>query len=257
MRVPAFIGRSPARSWLQIPRPVPNPRRRLRLICFHHAGGSAAVFHPWAEALPADVELVAVQPPGRANRIAEPPYRSLGALLDALEEVMPPLLQQPYACFGHSMGATVAYELSQRLRKRGLPLPERLILSGRPAPSRMRPRKPIHALPEAEFLQELRGMNGTPDKVLSDRGLMELLLPVIRADFEAVETWDNPDWPPLPVDIIAVGGDADPKVGRDELDGWAEHTSGDFRRMLFPGDHFYLQQCQPELLAALNQWLRG
>ncbi len=238
-------------------RPRPQLQARLRLFCFPYAGGSASVYHAWPAALPADVEMVAAQYPGRATRVREAPCTRLDDLLGGLEAAITPLLDLPFAFFGHSMGATVAHELTRRLLAAGKPAPRHLFVSGRGAPQLPSGKRPIHALPEDEFLAAMREFNGTPAEVLEHRELMEMLLPVIRADFEALETWQYQEGAPCDVPISAFGGIADDGVPLTHLDAWAACTSARFKRHVFPGDHFFLHQHYPAMLNIVSRALEG
>lgn len=228
------------------PRPVAAPR--LRLFCFPYAGGSAAAYHQWPSALPADIEVVAAQYPGRATRMREAPCTRLEALLDDMETGIAPLLDRPFAFFGHSMGATVAHELTRRLLAAGSALPRHLFLSGRSAPQLAPRRTPIHALPHEEFIATLRDFSGTPAEILEHRELMEMMVPMIRADFEALETWKYQASAALPIPVSAFGGIADEAVPMENLDAWSVCTSERFKRHMFPGGHFFLQQHYPAML---------
>lgn len=228
------------------PRPLANPR--LRLFCFTYAGGSAAVYHQWAAALPADIELLAVQYPGRATRLREAPCTDLTLLLDDIGNAIRPLLDRPFAFFGHSMGATVAFELARRLYDARQPLPLQLFLSGRSAPQLPPVREAIHALPESEFIAAMRNMNGTPAEILEHRELMEMMLPIIRADFQALETWQHRAEPLIDIPISVFGGLGDDAVPLENLDAWNVCSSGKMKRHVFPGDHFFLHQQYPAML---------
>src|SRR5262249_19393623 len=151
----------------------------------------------------------------------------------------------------HSLGALVAFELARRLRRDGGPQPARLFVSGCPAPQARTREKSVHTLPDAEFIEELRRLKGTPAVVLADDELMELLLPTLRADFALCEPYAFAPGPPLTCPISALGGLADDTVSRHDLDPWREQTTGPFRLRLLPGDHFFLQAGQPLLLRAL------
>ncbi|QAU34549.1 thioesterase [Janthinobacterium sp. 17J80-10] len=228
------------------PRAVAAPR--MRLFCFPYAGGSATVYHQWPTALPADIELVAVQYPGRATRMREAPCTSMATLLDDIESGIIGQLDRPYAMFGHSMGATVAHELSRRLIAAHRPAPRQLFLSGRSAPQLPSRRADIHALPEAEFIAAMRDFNGTPAEILDHRELMDMMLPIIRADFQVLETWPYAERDPIDIPVSVFGGIADPGVPIENLDAWASCTTGRFKRHMFPGDHFFLQQHYPAML---------
>lgn len=233
-----------------------NPYAELRLICFPYAGGSAHVFKGWESYLPAEVEVHAVQLPGRGQRIGETPIDSLDTLTATLADVFDPLMDRPYALFGHSMGALISYELARTLRRQGAPQPAHLFLSARHAPHLPSKRAPIHHLPDSKFVAELERYRGTPAAVLQNRELMDLFLPALRADFTISERYNYVAEEPLPCPIAAFGGVQDELVSRTSLAAWEEHTRGDFSLRLFPGDHFFLQSAQPLLLRALAQTLR-
>ena len=240
---------APMNKWLHV-----HPARRqprLQLICFPHAGGTAGTFRPWAARLPGDVELVAVEPPGRRGRLAERALASLADLVDAIEPVIAPLLDRPFAFFGHSMGAIVAFELVRRLRARGRPLPAVLLVSGARAPQIPRPEPGLRALPDVELVNELAALGGTSREILREPELMQMLLPSLRADLTAVETWRYAEGPPLEVPIFAFGGEGDVKVPREHLDAWAAQTRGECRVRQFPGGHFYLLDHEAALVESV------
>jgi len=244
----------PDRRLFLIPRPVENPR--VRLFCFPYAGGNATQYVPWARVLPADIELVAVQLPGRGTRFREAPFDRLAPLLYALVSILQPHLQQKYAFFGHSMGALMSFELSRMLRQLGLPMPSQLILSGRKAPHLPEEAPPMHALPDALFWQRLQALNGTPEALLREPELMAMILPTLRADFALIEHWQYIQQAPLNVPITALGGNRDPRVPPESLIEWRHHTTGPFQHALFEGDHFYLNTERDTLLETLINTLR-
>jgi medium-chain acyl-[acyl-carrier-protein] hydrolase len=213
-----------------------------------------AFFH-WPKLLPPDVEVWAVSLPGRGARFQERPFSRLRDLLDALLPVLLPELQEPFAFFGHSMGALIAFETARRLCGMGAALPSQLVVSARPAPRFAARRAPIHELADEEFIEELRRFGGTPAEAMENDELMKLVLPVVRADFALVETYFYAKASPLPVPIWAFGGAEDERIPRELLAGWKEETCADFALELFPGGHFYLDSGQPALLARLGQIL--
>lgn len=233
-------------------------RAALRLFCFPYAGGGAPIFHGWPQQLPPDIEVLALQPPGRGARLREAPFTRIAQLADAVAGAVAPYLDRPVALFGHSMGALVAFELARRLETAGVP-PLHLFVSGRRAPHLPPERPALHPLPEAEFRDELRRLNGTPAEVLEHAELMEMMVPILRADFEAVETYTCHDAPPLTCPVTAFGGEADPDVEPDALAAWEQHTTGRFAARMFPGDHFFLNhpQTQAVLLGVAAQELRN
>jgi medium-chain acyl-[acyl-carrier-protein] hydrolase len=217
----------------------PRPEARLRLFCFPHAGGAASAYAAWGADLP-NVEVVAVQPPGRERRLSEPPLERLGPFVDAAYEALRPLWDRPFAFFGHSTGALVGYELARRLRRDGATGPLHLFASGRWAPHLPDPEPPVYALPDDELIAALRRYGGTPDELLSDGDLMAFLLPLLRADFALGDTYRHEPGPPLSIPITAIGGAQDPRVCAEALEAWGDHTTGSFAAHRLPGDHFFL-----------------
>jgi medium-chain acyl-[acyl-carrier-protein] hydrolase len=242
-------------SWIACRKP--NPQARLRLFCFPYAGAGASIFRTWSDGLPADVEVCPVQIPGRGTRLMETPFTQLSPLVQALAQALAPLLDKPFAFFGHSLGALVGFELARQLRRQSGVQPVRLFVSADRAPQIPHRDRPIHALPEEEFLQELRRLNGIPGKVLEEAELMQIMLPVLRADFAVYETYVYSTEPPLDCPISTFGGLQDARVSRGDLEAWRDQTSGSFSLRMFPGDHFFLNTTQPLLLQALSQELRG
>lgn len=220
-----------------------RPAPRCRLYCFPFAGGSASIFRSWSAALPPEIEVWPVQPPGREGRMREPALDSVAALVDALASELPPDPGNglPFAFFGHSLGSLVAYELARSLRREGRPQPAQLFVSAHLAPHQPPRDEPIHALPGPDFRQALRRLNGTPEAVLEHPELMELMEPLLRADLRANETYVHRDGPPLDLPITAFGGRTDPDVSPSDLEQWSRYTTERFRSHVLPGDHFYLQ----------------
>lgn len=184
-----------------------------------------------------------MQLPGREGRLREPPFTALEPLVEALATHVP-WGGFPFAFFGHSMGSLVAFELARELVRRGGPVPRLVFVSGRRAPQVPNREEPLHSLPDPEFLVRLRELNGTPEEVLRNRELMELLLPLLRADFTLNETYVYRPGPPLPIGLSALGGVADPEVGRADLEAWRAETGAGFRLRMLPGDHFFLNSAR-------------
>lgn len=232
----------------------PNPRARLRLFCFPFAGGSAAIYRGWSERLPADVEVLPVELPGRASRFRDTPFRRLDEMVAKLAEALAPELDRPYAFFGHSMGALISFELARLLRRQGAEGPLRIFVSARRAPHFPADDDPVHALPEPEFIARLRELNGTPEEVLEHPELMQMMIPLLRADFEVNETYRFEGGEPLDCPISALGGLGDEEVTREHLEGWRQHTRRAFSLRMFPGDHFFLAHADRDaLLQAVAQ----
>jgi medium-chain acyl-[acyl-carrier-protein] hydrolase len=242
--------------WLPFHRPRADSR--LRLFCFPYAGAGASLFRPWAEVLPAGMELCAVQLPGREARLSEPPFTSMLALMGALDEALAPLLEErPFAFFGHSLGALLAFELTRHLRRRGGPVPRYLFVSGAPGPGLPRSGPPLHALPEPEFLQAVRLLSGGSDAVLGNAEFADVWGRLMRADLQLAETYQLLPEPVLDVPIAAFGGVADPTVSREELATWSEQTRGGFSQHMLPGGHLFVRASYPSIIRVLWQKLRG
>lgn len=243
--------KSYAASWFPFAGRRTDARRRL--FCFPFAGGSAASYYKWQEELPAGVELYPVQLPGRGARLAEIPFTEMRPLVEALGEAMQHHLEIPFAFFGHSMGAIIAFELSRWLRRRHALEPMHLFVSGHVAPEVETARVCSYDLPEPAFMEKLWRLNGTPGEVLNNAELMQLLLPVLRADFAVIETYSYEDAPPLACRITALGGLEDKGVGRVELDAWREQTTGAFNLRMMPGDHFFLNAARVQILQIISR----
>ena len=234
----------------------PNYAANLRLFCFPYAGGSAMTYRTWADFLPKNIEVFPVELPGRGARMREVSYKNMTSLVHDLSLAMQPYLEKPYVFFGHSMGALIGFEIARLFRKQQLPCPLHLFASGHVAPQVGYTHNPIYDLPESEFLQELRKLEGTPEAVLNNAELMQLLTPMLRADFEVNETYNYVSEPPLDIPISAYGGLNDTDVSREHLEAWREQTSANFRLQLFTGGHFFLQNSQAILLETLMQELK-
>lgn len=220
----------------------------VRLFCFHHAGGSAAVFRNWSDGL-GDLEVHAIQLPGRGSRFREAPRVRLRDLAREVAEGIAPLLQGPYALFGHSFGGLVAFEVARELVRRGEGKPVHLFVSGRRGPRLPEPAPPIHGLGEAALLREVDARYGAiPEAVLREPELLQMLLPALRADLEALETYAYQPEAPLDCPITALGGVDDPWATAPELEAWRHETTADFTLRRFAGGHFYLKAEEPLVL---------
>lgn len=240
-------------AWIACPRP--NPQALVRLFCFPYSGAGASIFYPWSSRLPVSIEICPVQLPGRETRLAEPPFTRLAPLVRAVAQALLPHLDKPFAFFGHSLGALVGFELARHLYGQYNLSPVHLFVSGHSAPQIPEREPPIHALPEPEFVEKIGALNGMPKEVLVNAELMELLLPILRADFAVCETYVCEADEPLDCPITALGGLQDGYVSRENLEAWREQTQGLFSLRMFPGDHFYLNTDRTLLLRTLAQVL--
>ncbi len=231
--------------------PLTKPNARLRLYCFPYAGGSGRVFQEWPRLFPETVEVCPIQYPGRGNRLREKPFNRISLLAAAIAEALPPLFDTPFVLFGHSMGATVAFEVARHLRRANKTLLAHLFVSACSPPDFPRQDSKVYELPEPEFIEELRRLNGTPDEVLEHPELMQLMLPMLRADFEAVQTYSYVAEPPLSCPLTVYGGTEDESVSREELDGWRQHTTVPFSLQMLQGNHFFLHTSESVLTRSL------
>jgi medium-chain acyl-[acyl-carrier-protein] hydrolase len=229
--------------------PAPNPQAAMRLFCLPFAGGGASIYRAWPAALPSWVEVCPVQLPGREERYSEPAHTSVTGVSRALARELTPWLDKPFAIFGHSMGALLAFETARALRHAGARMPAALLAAAYPAPQEAVTRTPIHQLPDRAFIEEMRRMEGTPEAVLANAELMAFMLPVLRADFEACDTYAFVEEQPLEVALAVYGGADDREVDRAGLEAWRHTTRGAFSLRLFPGGHFFVQAHRDSLLA--------
>lgn len=239
--------------WLPGINDKPGSATLLRLFCFPYAGGGSAVFREWANYLPPEVEVCPVQFPGRESRLTEPLFTRIEPLVQKLSEVLQSYLDVSFAFFGHSMGALVSFELARQLRRQNNPLPKHLFVSGHRAPSLPDTEPPFHQMPEIEFVRRLRSLNGTPEAILSNAEMMQLMLPVLRADFAICETYTYVPEEKLDCSLSAFGGSRDSRAGYTQLAAWKDQISGDFALYMFPGDHFFLQSVKPAILQNITR----
>lgn len=226
---------------LWIRRYHPAGERAVRLLCLPHAGGSAPFYHPVSQALAPDVEVLAVQYPGRQDRRQEPCVDSIPELADRL---LPVVLaddgaDRPLALFGHSMGASLAFELAGLLEQAGV-APVMLFASGRRAPSRFQVEEDVHKRGDQALIAEVKRLAGTDSRILGDEEMLQMVLPALRGDYRAAELYRPGRFHRIATPVTALTGDADPKAPLDSVAAWEEHTTGAFRMEVFPGGHFYL-----------------
>lgn len=226
-----------------------------RLYCFPHGGGSAAEYVRMARDLP-NVELHAIQLPGRGTRFQESSFTRMSELVETLVEEIP-FGAEPFAFFGHSLGALIAYEVTRELRRTGRRLPERLVLSGYPAPSIPRVAESVLHLGDDELLAEVgRRHGGLPAEVTADPELRALVAGSLRADYEVLETYRWQDGDALPVPMTLFGGRED-AVTKESLIAWGHHTTEDTTVRQFPGGHFYFRERRSPLPRFLAGAMRG
>jgi medium-chain acyl-[acyl-carrier-protein] hydrolase len=231
----------PSTSW--IAHRYPQAKAYLRLFCFPFAGGNAQSFQAWHSDLPPSIEVCPIELPGHGTRLREPLYRELDVLVNSMVTALIPYLDLPFAFFGHSMGALLAFELTRLLRRQYGLVPTHLFVSGRHAPQILpNPNTtPTYALPHEQFIEKLEILSGTPKTILQNPEIMGVLLPVLRADLTMAETYNYQHEAPLECPIIALGGLQDPVSSQAELEAWQVQTNLQFRHYMLPGNHFFIQ----------------
>lgn len=227
------------------------PDERVRLVCIAHAGAGPSAFRSWRASAPAELTIDAASLPAREARYGDPMPDNVVALVRDILDRGAPWDDRPFALFGHSMGALVAFELARMLRREGLPAPRHLFVSAARAPHVRDLRPPTHALPERLLVAELRRLQGTPAEVLEDPQMLSTLVAVLRGDLRLVESYRHRFELPLSCPITCLGGVTDERVERLELAAWRRHTARRFRLRLFPGGHFYVYRTPVLVLRAL------
>lgn len=232
-------------------------RRRItapqsRLFCFSYAGGSAANYMPWHAQLAPDIEVCAVQLPGRGTRLAEPPMTSMAQVVEAIAQAVVTLSDLPFAFFGHSLGALLAFEVARYCQQRALPTPAHLFASACDAPQYRRTDRELHLLDDEALIDTLRRFNGTPSELLDDSELMGMVLPMLRADFYLAGNYTYRSGPRLAVPMTVLSGTDDEHVRLDRLEAWARETSARCSFHRFEGDHFFINDQTSAVLACVR-----
>jgi acyl transferase domain-containing protein/surfactin synthase thioesterase subunit len=261
-------------GWLVFPRP--NATAKIRLFCFPFAGGGAATYRPWVEALPASIEVVAIEPPGRASRIHEPPLHTLEAFLDALVPALLPYLDKPFAFFGHCLGGLTLFATARLLLNEHRLPPQHLFVSGARPPHRLlqpgpfeeqllyqltqlkkfAPFLPAYEQPDEVFVEIIRHFNiGATEAFLHDPELRRLMLPTIRREFAMSSHYQFVPEPPWDIPITCFTGLADPYVTRQDAMEWSRYTKRAFRLYMREGAHFIVVDDRPFILQSINREL--
>ncbi|MFJ6038648.1 thioesterase II family protein [Streptomyces ardesiacus] len=243
------------RRFLGAPGATPAAARpqEVLLVCLPHAGGSASFFFPLSRALSPVLDVVAVQYPGRQDRRHEAPVDDVPELARRITDALGPVDGRRVALFGHSLGATLGFEIARLLQARGTGVCH-LFASGRRAPSRFRDER-VHLRDDEGLLADVRELSGTDPRVLGDPEVVRMALPALRADYRAAETYRYAPGPPLTCPITVFTGDSDPRVSADEADAWSAHTSAEFDLRTYPGGHFFLTDHQADLIRVVRERL--
>jgi surfactin synthase thioesterase subunit/glycosyltransferase involved in cell wall biosynthesis len=247
----------PARGNAWFPTLREDSQARLRLFCFPYAGGGVSAFYGWANRLAPEIEVCPARLPGRETRAAEPPFDRIEPLIDALAGAVGPHLATPYALFGHSMGAMIAFELARRLRANALPGPRMLIVAAARAPQFRERHRPQPEPSEEEFIAELRQLEGSPKELLANEELLRLILPALRADASLCRVYSYHSEPPLDCPIVAYVGASDSRLPPDVIEPWREQTTAGFDMHILPGGHFFLHASPHEFFSSLSRHLKS
>lgn len=229
-----------------------SQRPSLRLFCFPHAGGTSETYRSWQRWFPEQIDLCLVHLPGRNKRLREQAFTQAAPLVKAIADRIPPEIDGPYALYGHSMGATIAFELARELFHRHCAPPQHLFVSGRRAPQCPKTEPATFNLPHDEFIAELRRLNGTPREVLENPELLELFMGLLRADFELVDTYQYLSAEQLSYPITVYGGLNDKEVSAENCNAWKEQTSAGCTVRMVSGDHFFIRNPVQDFMAAFR-----
>ena len=231
------------------------PRRHaLRLYCLPFATGSASVYRDWTRWFPPSVEVRPLDYPGHGRRFGQRPLCSIHQIAQVFATEIARDLDVPFVVFGHSMGALVGIELARELRRRRAPLPLKIYASASPPPVNFRTARgsDVSAMPDERLRERLRRLGGTPAEMLDNDELMQVMMPIARADLIACSDYVHRPEPPLPCSVTALGGVEDHTFDQSHLARWREATSAEFDVAWMPGGHFFLHTHSSQLM----QWLR-
>lgn len=230
-------------------------RPKLRLFCFPYAGIGASLFHTWADLLPHEVEVIAVQLPGREDRSRESTFSRLRPMVRTLAHALRPYLTMEFALYGHCSGALLAFELAHELNKSFGLCPRHLVVGAQAAPQVPLRHPPIHHLEDGKFVASLSQLGGAPPELIANKEFLEYLLPVIRNDFTLWEQYTYNKRPPLPLNLTVLGGHSDDRISAADLNAWCDHTTGGFAMHEIEGDHYFVNHRTAQVAALLTDIL--
>lgn len=237
--------------------PKANPDAKLRLHCFPYSAGNASTYTSWVEHLSEDIELVAIQPPGRARRMGEAAYTSMADLIAGLCAEIEPWLDKPYVIFGHSLGSRVGFELIHQALQRQWRMPEHFIASGSNAPHICRKHKRIYQLEQAEFIAGLKQFSPTTaTEIFDNENLLKLFMPMMRADFTIADTYFREVGEPLDIPVSVFCGSTDTDAPEHEMSTWQAHFTQPLNCDVFEGGHFFIEDNSEAVVARVNAILR-
>lgn len=227
--------------------------KRFQLFMLPFGGGNETSYAKFEPYLDPAIQMINGEAPGKGRRIKEPLLKNLYLIAEEYYKQFKPQIREPYAIYGHSMGAYLAHLITQRIQEDKLPLPKHLFLTSKIAPSRNYNKK-RSLMTNDEFVAHLKELKGMPEAVLNNEELLQIFLPVIRSDFDAIDTYKYIPQQPYPVDMTVICGTRE-DVPDDQLTDWKKETSGNFRFERWEGDHFWIFDHIPQLCALINQTL--
>lgn len=230
-----------------------NPQASIRLFCFHHSGGGASLYFPWIDHLSPDIEMIAVQLPGRESRYGEPLTNNLKDITAKLGEEFRFYKDKPFFVFGHSLGALISFEFIKSIYQLYALYPCHMIVSATKAPHLPFRMKHLSQLDDKTLKEELKAYNGIDERILNNDELLDLFLPIIRSDFSISESYFSTNSAPLPCDLLVLSGSQDQTVSKEEILEWSAYTIGKFKHISFSGEHFFIKDHQKSILELINQ----
>jgi surfactin synthase thioesterase subunit len=240
-------------QWITCPQP--KSQAKLRLYCLPFAGGGASIYHSWGKLLGSDIEVCPIQLPARENRYSETAYKNVELLAGVLAEKLKMHSHKPFAIYGHSMGALLAFELTRELQRNLAQMPQHLILGAHRAAHLPRNRRELYRLPDSLFIEELSKLGGFPAEVLSSSELMQFLMPTLKSDFELCETYQFKESEPLNCTIHCLAGKHDIEASPAVMSQWNIHTAAETFSHVFDAGHFFIKSHQNELLKKIQMIL--
>jgi medium-chain acyl-[acyl-carrier-protein] hydrolase len=243
-------------KWIFCPKEQPDAQ--LRLFCFPYAGSGASLFYEWPNKFSPEIEICAIKLPGRESRFKEKPYRRMTTLVEKLASEMLPFLNKPFLFFGHSLGAHISFKLARYLRRNKLPCPMHMFVSGARAPHIPETdTDPLHyEMDDEKFINKIFKLGGLPEDLFKNHMLLDLFLPILKADIEMLNTDEYTEEDPLDCDISSFGGAFDLRVTREDCEAWSKHTGRDFSLTMFSGGHFFINTHHDQLIKVIIQDIR-
>ena len=237
-------------SWVTCP--VPQPQALSRIFCLPFAGGGATAFRDWGKLLGATIEVCPIQLPGREGRFNELAFEEAQSLAQVLARQLQPFTNKPFAIYGHSMGALVAFELTRVLQASGFAMPRALILGAHRAAHLPRIRETLYNLDDKTFIQKSQRFGGFPDEVLANDELLQLLIPTLKADFTLCDTYIYAEQDPLNCPIHVFSGANDPDTPYEAMEAWRQHSSVSTKIHVFQAGHFFIRSDRERVIDTLK-----